>query len=112
LAIVASSVGGPSEILEHERTGLLHPPRDSSALAVGLSRLIEEPGLRQRLRQEAAREVRKTWLYSKVVRRMCSVYAEMCSDTFETPLQIRMPGSPQGHFPAVRRALPCVGAAP
>ena len=30
---LASSVGGPAEILEHERTDLLFPPRDATALA-------------------------------------------------------------------------------
>ncbi|WP_147154074.1 glycosyltransferase family 4 protein [Reyranella soli] len=112
LPIVASSVGGPAEILEHERTGLLHPPRDGIALAAALTRLIEEPGLRQRLRQEAAREVRQTWLYSKVVRRMCSVYAEMCTDASETPTKIGLPGSPRGHFPIMRREPHHVSAAP
>ena len=112
LPIVASSVGGPAEILEHERTGLLHPARDASALAAALARLIEEPGLRQRLRQEAAREVRQTWLYSTVVRRMWSVYAEMCSDADETLPTIRLPSSPLGNFPTVKRAHHFVGAAP
>jgi len=30
---VASSVGEPAEILEHERTDLLFPPRDAMVLA-------------------------------------------------------------------------------
>ena len=33
LSIAASSVGGPAEILDHERTGLLFRPRDAKALA-------------------------------------------------------------------------------
>ena len=103
LPIVASSVGGPAEILEHERTGLLHPPRDASALAAALSRLIEEPGLRQRLREEAAREVRQRWLYSRVVRRMWSVYAEMCIDAEEPPMTIGFPGIRGDHFQMVQR---------
>ena len=111
LPIVASSVGGPAEILEHDRTGLLHPPRDASALAAALARLIEEPGLRQRLREEAAREVRQRWLYSRVVRRMWSVYAEMCTDAEEPPMTIGFPGIQADHFLTPRRALRHVEAA-
>ena len=77
LPIAASAVGGPAEILEHERTGLLFPPRDAVALADALTRLVETSVLRQRLGTAAAREVRRTWLYSRVVERMRVVYAEV-----------------------------------
>jgi hypothetical protein len=89
---------------------LLHPPRDAPALAAALVRQIQEPGLRQHLREEAAREVRQTWLYSRAVRRMWSVYAEMCTAAEEMPMMVGFPGIPsilgiQGdHFPMVRRA--------
>ena len=77
LPIAAAAVGGPAEILEHERTGLLFPPRDAAALAHALIRLVEAPPLRQCLGQAAAREVRRTWLYPRVVERMRAVYDEV-----------------------------------
>jgi glycosyltransferase involved in cell wall biosynthesis len=76
LPIAASAVGGPAEILTHERTGLLFPPRDAAALAHALIRLVEAPWLRRCLGQAAAREVRRTWLYPRVVERMWAVYDE------------------------------------
>ncbi len=45
LAIVASNVGGISEMLEDKRTGLLVPPADAYALASALLHLLKEPEL-------------------------------------------------------------------
>ncbi|MGH8548723.1 MAG: glycosyltransferase family 4 protein [Methylococcales bacterium] len=83
LPIAAADVGGPAEILEHEHTGLLCRPRDAGALADILVRLAESPALRRKLGQAAAREVRRTWLYSRVVKRMRAVYEELIMDTID-----------------------------
>lgn len=55
LAIVATDVGDTNCAIEHERNGLLIPPKDDEALVAALRRLIVDPELRQRLGQ-AARE--------------------------------------------------------
>ena len=91
LAIAASSVGGPAEILDHQRTGLLFPPRDATALAQALVRLIKVPALRHRLGRAAAREVRQNWLYSRVIERMRAVYAETMATTVACPLSLVLP---------------------
>src|SRR5436853_5100542 len=67
LPIAAADVGGPAEILEHGRTGLLFPPRDVGALAHGLAALAASPELRRRLGAAAAVEVRRRWLWRSVV---------------------------------------------
>jgi glycogen synthase len=77
LPIVASDVGGPAEILVHERTGLLFPPRDVAALARSIVRLVEEPALRQRIGQAAAAQVRARWAWPRLVRRMEAIYREV-----------------------------------
>jgi glycogen(starch) synthase len=74
LPIVAAAAGGPSEILTHGRTGLLFPPKDVSAFAQALMRLIEDPALRKRLGRAAARCVRRQWLWPRTVKQMCDVY--------------------------------------
>jgi glycogen synthase len=76
LPIVASAVGGPAEILEDERTGLLFPPKDVGALVHALLRLILDPDLRQQLGIAAAAEVRHRWLWPHIVRKMKIVYKE------------------------------------
>ena len=47
--VVASRLSGIPELVEHEHTGLLAPPRDAQALANEISRLVENMPLRRRL---------------------------------------------------------------
>ena len=49
LPVVATDVGGVREAVEHERTGLLVPPGDISALAAALRSLMNSPSERERL---------------------------------------------------------------
>jgi glycogen(starch) synthase len=86
LAIAASGVGGPAEILEHGRTGLLFPPRDVNTLAGTLVRLVADAGLRRRIGVAAAEEVRRRWLWPRIVKRMRAVYQEL----------LRKAGPPRG----------------
>jgi glycosyltransferase involved in cell wall biosynthesis len=76
LPIAATSVGGPGDILEHRRNALLFPPRNVEALTDAMLQLIRKPDLRQRIGREAAREVRKNWLWPNVVKKMRDVYTE------------------------------------
>ena len=48
-ACVGSRIGGIPDLILHEQTGLLVPPADSTALATGLTRLMDDPSLRMRL---------------------------------------------------------------
>ena len=49
LACISTRVSGVPELIEDGVTGILVEPRDVAALAGALSRLIADPGLRQRL---------------------------------------------------------------
>jgi glycosyltransferase involved in cell wall biosynthesis len=77
LAVAASAVGGPAEILKDGDTGLLFPPRNASALAVSILRLVRDPVLRARIAAAGARDVRETWLWPRVVEKMRCVYQEL-----------------------------------
>jgi len=48
--VVASDLGGMAEMVRHEVDGLLFPAGDSGALAAAIQRLLDEPGLLDRLR--------------------------------------------------------------
>jgi glycosyltransferase involved in cell wall biosynthesis len=76
LPIAAADVGGPAEILEHNRTGVLFAPRDVEALAQEVTRLVMEPDLRRRIGTAAADEVRHKWLWPHIVSTMRDVYLE------------------------------------
>ena len=53
LPVVASNIGGIPELVEHERNGLLFEPGNVDALENALKRLVEEPGLLDRLKAGA-----------------------------------------------------------
>ena len=74
LAIAASNIGGPAEILRHGQTGLLFPPRDADALAQAVLTLVTNKSLRNQLGLAAAVNVRKHWLWRNVVHKLIQVY--------------------------------------
>jgi glycogen synthase len=75
--IVASAIGGPAEILEHERTGLLFPPRNVEALACAILQFVENPILRRDISTAAAEEAQRRWLWPHIVEKMRRVYQEI-----------------------------------
>jgi glycosyltransferase involved in cell wall biosynthesis len=56
---VATNVGGLRDLVVHQETGLVVPPRDPVALRAALDRLLADRGLRRRL-GEAARDRART----------------------------------------------------
>ncbi|HTJ55633.1 MAG TPA: glycosyltransferase family 4 protein [Nitrosospira sp.] len=77
LPVAASNIGGPAEILQHGSTGLLFLPRDSENLASALLDLVTNSGLRERLGANASMEVRKKWLWPKIVEQMKEIYQQV-----------------------------------
>ncbi len=65
LAVAASAVGGPGEILCDKVTGLLFPPRDTHALAQSILQLATDVEFRTRIAAAGAAAVRETWLWRK-----------------------------------------------
>lgn len=57
--VVATNVGGNADAVRHRQEGLLVPPRDPSGLAAALRRVVEDPGLRARLGNAAARRFQR-----------------------------------------------------
>jgi glycosyltransferase involved in cell wall biosynthesis len=76
LPVVAADAGGPGEIIEHEKNGLLYPPGDREALARALRCLADDPGLRARLGASARKQAS---LYSPevVAERVMRVYKDV-----------------------------------
>jgi glycosyltransferase involved in cell wall biosynthesis len=74
LAIAATAVGGPAEILINRHTGLLFPARKPDALAAALLTLITQPTLRARLGAAAHGDVRRKWDWTVVIEQFLEVY--------------------------------------
>jgi glycosyltransferase involved in cell wall biosynthesis len=74
LPVVATPVGCARSLVLPDRTGLMVPPRDADALARGLMRMLDEPGLARRCAEEAFARVRPyTW--SRTATNTLDVYA-------------------------------------
>lgn len=82
--LVASDVGGLSEIVVHGQTGLKAYPGDPQSLATQIHRLLSDRELAGRLAAEAKRQVRQRYAWSSVAAATASEYravAELCART-------------------------------
>ena len=98
--VVASSVGGVPEVIEHGVHGLLVPPGDSTALAEALAEIHGKPDLARQLGQHAADQVHGALTWDHVVARFEAVYDEVLGLAGFTP----EPGPRRRGGPAGSRA--------
>lgn len=75
LPVVASDVGGVSEIIEHDISGILIPPRDGEALTKALLKLADDPIRRARLREEALLRWKKVGRKEVVINQLMTAYS-------------------------------------
>ena len=73
-AVLATNVGGLNEAVIDDETGMLVPPNDSEALTRGMLRLLDEPGLRQRLGARGRARVRAEFSWTDVANRVEDAY--------------------------------------
>ena len=76
LPVIASRVGGIPAVISHERTGLLVPPGDASALAEALRRLLDRPKWATQLGLAASRSVDSRYGSVSMVHAIESIFAE------------------------------------
>lgn len=74
LPIVASNVGGVSEIIENEKSGLLVPPANSEELANAVKKLIEDKTLRENLAKNLNEKIKKEFPLEKMLKETISLY--------------------------------------
>lgn len=75
--VVASAAGGNPELVEHEVSGLLVPPRDPGATAAALSRLLSDRDLAARLGRAARERVEKSFSTEVRLDRIETLYREL-----------------------------------
>ena len=75
--VVATTVGGIPEVVVHEETGLLVPPRDPAAMAAALVRLLADSGLRQQMGEAGLARVRTHFSAETMVKNTLRVYQQV-----------------------------------
>jgi GT2 family glycosyltransferase len=81
LPVIASDLGGMAEMVTHGRNGLLFAPGHAAALSSQISRLLDEPGLLERLRSG----VRRPMSIEQDAARMKVRYEELASTRQRAP---------------------------
>lgn len=76
-AIVASRVGGIPSILEHDREGVLVPPRDYVAFADAIAALLDDPAARLRLGTAAQGRQQDEFRFDRTVRLLEDLYERL-----------------------------------
>jgi glycosyltransferase involved in cell wall biosynthesis len=75
--VVATPVGGTPEVVADGETGLLVPPRDPTALAAALRRLVADPDLRRRLGDAGRRRVAERFTATAMEEQILEIYSEV-----------------------------------
>ncbi len=75
--VVSTPMGGIPDIVEHDRTGLLVPPNDASALATALTALAADPALAERLAVAGRAMARKSFSWPGVLAKWRAMYARV-----------------------------------
>jgi glycosyltransferase involved in cell wall biosynthesis len=73
--IVATDVGGISEILSNNRNGLVAPAADAKALAAAIIKVVDNPDLAVRLGEQAARDCVDKYDPRKIAKQTLDFYS-------------------------------------
>jgi glycosyltransferase involved in cell wall biosynthesis len=76
IAMIASNIGGNTDMISDGTTGLLVPPGDVAALAAAMQRLIDDPMLREQLGQAGRRSARQ-YAAGAVLPRFEAIYQQL-----------------------------------
>ncbi len=79
--VVASCVGGLPEVIEHGRTGFLHPPGDLDGMAASGLSLLRDRDLRERIASAALRTVTERFCTGVIVPRYEECYERLMART-------------------------------
>lgn len=77
LPAVTTAAGGATEVVVHGETGLVVPLADVKAFAGALARLLQDPQLRFRMGEAAARRMREVFSVDRMVAGVEEVLAEL-----------------------------------
>jgi glycosyltransferase involved in cell wall biosynthesis len=77
LPVVATTAGALPEVVEDGESGFLVPPRDHSALAGAIKRLLSDKPLRQMMGEKGKERVQRNFTWEEATRKTLEVYREV-----------------------------------
>jgi len=77
--VIATGVGGVPELVRHDETGLLVPPRDVRSLAQAIFALLKDQARRERLGRAGQRLISEEFSAERMAHAYQKVYEEACS---------------------------------
>ena len=75
--VVASKVGGLSEVIEHDRTGVFVYPRSPDSIAWGIGKILSDSGYAKWLTGNAKDKLEKDYSWEAVAMKTVEVYKEL-----------------------------------
>ncbi len=77
---IVTNVGGMPELVEHNVSGIVVPPRDPAAIASAIPALAKDSSLRERLGREAARRIAEKFHISRTIADMTSLFQDVADE--------------------------------
>ncbi len=77
IPVVASTVGGSPEVIDHGHTGLLVPPQDPQALAEAILHVLQDPAHAKAMLQAGQQKVRTLYALDVSMERTTQLYDEL-----------------------------------
>ncbi len=81
--MVATEVDGTPEVVIHEKTGLLVPPANPTALAAAIERLLNDSELASRLAADGRKFVRENFALQRQIEETVALYSELTGQSRE-----------------------------
>jgi len=78
--VVASKVGGLTEVIEHDRTGVHVYPRNPDSIAWGIDHVLSDPGHASWMAQKAHEKVKNMHSWESIASKTLQVYKEVVGE--------------------------------
>ncbi len=75
--VVASAVGGITDLVINEKTGIAVPPGNSEELARAMERVLTDPQLARSLAEAGYRHIQENYSWDAIIRRLLHLYHEL-----------------------------------
>ena len=77
LPVVATDVGGVSELVGDGVTGILVPPGDGEAMASGIQKLLQDSDLRERMGASGLKKIKEEFSFDEMADRIEKIYIQL-----------------------------------